>query len=60
MDQALRLVPPTVGIIVRTGSPGICSVWARRCGVPSPDGVREALPRRVREPHEDNGGGRIP
>ncbi|GAA3139824.1 YafY family protein [Planomonospora alba] len=73
MDQALRLIPPTIGThhpdgpdatIVEIGANDADQLarYLLGLGTPlrvlSPDGVREALLRRTRELSEDNGGGR--
>ncbi|GAT69260.1 YafY family transcriptional regulator [Planomonospora sp. ID91781] len=73
MDQALRLVPPTIGThhpdgpdatIVEIGANDADELvrYLLGLGTPlrvlSPDDVREALLRRTRELLEDNGGGR--
>ncbi|GAA0593258.1 helix-turn-helix transcriptional regulator [Streptomyces crystallinus] len=73
LDQARRLIPPTVGIhrpdgpdatVVDIGGPdadglaGYLLSLATPLRVLSPDGVREALLRRTRELYEDNADGR--
>jgi len=72
MEQALRLIPPTVGThrpdgpdatITEIGGPdadglaGYLLSLATPLRVLSPDAVREALLRRARDLFEDNGGG---
>ena len=73
VDQALRLVPATVGthrpdgpdataVVIggptRTGWP-VPARPGHPVRVLSPDAVREALLRRIRELIEDNGGGEL-
>jgi predicted DNA-binding transcriptional regulator YafY len=75
MDEALRLVPPTVGThrpdgpdatVVDIGGPDADGLakYLLSLGTPlrvlSPDDVREALLRRTRELFEDNRGGDAP
>ncbi|MCW2872206.1 WYL domain-containing protein [Actinacidiphila oryziradicis] len=75
MDQALRLIPPTVGThrpdgpdatVVDIGGPDADGLakYLLSLGTPlrvlSPDDVREALLRRTRELFEDNRGGDAP
>jgi predicted DNA-binding transcriptional regulator YafY len=75
MDQALRLVPPTIGThhpdgpdatIVEIGANDADQLaqYLLGLGTPlrvlSPDDAREALLRRTRELFEDNGGGQSP